>query len=76
MKNWINEIKKEMDSFVNKYNIVPNAIIVGTEVVGDILTSPDFVHYTDRVSEICGLKVLYIDYHNRERIEVLLRKED
>lgn len=69
----IDKIQKEIYRFRNEKGVEPNALMLGTDVIKELLATHQLI-VEDRTEKnfVCGCEILSIDYGNPKKIKAAL----
>lgn len=69
----IDKIQKEICYFWNLKGVEPNALILGANVISELLATHHLVsEVRTEKNYVCGCEILSIDYANPEKIKAVL----
>lgn len=71
----IGKIQKQCDIFMNEYGHYPNGIILGVNVVEQLLVENELKWHTDEINSVMGLKLEFVDFNKVDRITPILKME-
>lgn len=74
MNDCIGKIRYSVAMFEKKHGVMPNAIMIGENIFKG-LQERDIVLRKEELPEICGLKVISIDFYNENLIAPVLYDE-
>lgn len=69
----VDKIQKEIYYFRNLKGVEPNALILGADVISELLTTHHLVQEVcTEKNYVCGCEILNIDYSNPKTIKTVL----